>query len=45
MTIAAAQCPECPSDTAEVEYIQWDGFTLGVIFKCVVCNFEVVVWH
>jgi hypothetical protein len=37
MSEAAAQCPECPSDTADVEFTtDEDGFT-HTWLTCVVC--------
>jgi len=44
--IAAIQCPQCPSDTAEPELLNNSAKeTVGVLYTCSVCSTGWIEWR
>lgn len=38
------QCPMCPANTAYWEPIELNGFTLGNVYICVICEYPDIIW-
>lgn len=46
MSLAAAPCPNCPSDAAAWEPVKDpDGYLIGDLFACKVCSYTWIQWR